>query len=445
MTDKQQTNLDISDSFLNEVTDQIAYKPIRLSIRQELEEHLLDRMEDYESQGISSEDAMKKAVQEMGDAVRIGVELNEVHSVRSISFPQIVVSCLFMLVGAPSVRYCMMLFSTSLIVTGIYYIQNKMNAKQYIGMILSLLLSIGLICASQYVTLTAKVIFGLSLFGTLFFMIDRGIISGKKIRLYLVTVCGALVFSVAIITDQNHDMWLKTFLEPENAVQSTWDDAYNGSLIQELLSETPWIGGLELSQEELLDYETGAWYFAERDEKQIGIIIPQNETEKEQQARKEHVQKLREEGVLPKYIYKSSEIELWDVLPQHYQNNYIFAAAMFMFGRLPGMMLVLMAVGLLYLLARCVHRIQGRLAASLSYCYLQCLVWQSVFYILGNFGFQYGSFPNMPMLSEGRISIFLNMFMIGMILSAYRYDHVVEEKDTRRTWSLNRKPVNEKV
>lgn len=33
------------EHFWDEVSDQIAYKPIRPSIRQELEEHLLDRVE----------------------------------------------------------------------------------------------------------------------------------------------------------------------------------------------------------------------------------------------------------------------------------------------------------------------------------------------------------------------------------------------------------------
>ena len=504
MMDKREQNFDVYESFLNEVTDQIAFKPIRASIRQELEEHLLDRIEEYEEQGISQEEAKKKAVQEMGDAVRIGSELNEIHSIRSISISQIIVSCLlvigfmftnfmqwnpeqdangsyfylvgilfFLLVswkgypvfiknwkrwtlmfmvgsvlvviaskqvlfpmGIPSVQYCLILFSASLVITAIYYIPNRMSRLQCVTIVLGLVLSVALICTSHYVSPTVKLIFGLSLFGTLFFMVDRDIILGKKIKLYMVTTFCTLLFGITIFADQNHDTWLKTFLVPEKAVESIWDDAYNGILIQELLSETPWIGGLELSQEELLDYRTGAWYFAERDEKQIGMIIPQNETELERLARKEHVKELHEEGILVKYIYETSEVELWDVLPQHYHNNYIFAVTMFMFGRLPGMLLILAFGGLLYLLTKCVLNIQGRLASALSFCYLQCIVWQCVFYVLGNFGYQYGSFPNMPMLSEGRISIFLNMFMVGMILSAYRYDHVLGEKNTTRIFSI---------
>ena len=61
---------------------------------------------------------------------------------------------------------------------------------------------------------------------------------------------------------------------------------------------------------------------------------------------------------------------------------------------------------------------------SVSYTHLDVYKRQ-VFYLLGNFGYQYGTFPNLPMVSEGRISILFNMLLLGMIFSAYRYDRVM--------------------
>jgi len=67
-------NKKISDSaishFLEEVTEQISYKPLRPSIYQELESHINDRIEEYESQGLSHDDAEHKALRGMGDAIR---------------------------------------------------------------------------------------------------------------------------------------------------------------------------------------------------------------------------------------------------------------------------------------------------------------------------------------------------------------------------------------
>ena len=65
--------------FLNEVTDQSSYEPLRPSIRQELEDHMNDRMEDYKANGLSHSDAEAQALRDMGDAVTIGTELNEAH------------------------------------------------------------------------------------------------------------------------------------------------------------------------------------------------------------------------------------------------------------------------------------------------------------------------------------------------------------------------------
>ena len=73
------------------------------------------------------------------------------------------------------------------------------------------------------------------------------------------------------------------------------------------------------------------------------------------------------------------------------------------------------------LLFSCILKIRGILASSLAFCCGQCLLWQGVFYLLGNFGYQYGTFPNLPMVSEGRISILFNMLLLGMIFSCLLY------------------------
>lgn len=68
--------------FLDKVTNQISYKPLRPAIRQELEEHILDRIEEYAAEGFSPDEAERKAVKAMGDPTAIGAELNSVHQVQ---------------------------------------------------------------------------------------------------------------------------------------------------------------------------------------------------------------------------------------------------------------------------------------------------------------------------------------------------------------------------
>lgn len=55
------------------------------------------------------------------------------------------------------------------------------------------------------------------------------------------------------------------------------------------------------------------------------------------------------------------------------------------------------------------------------------LMMQILLYVLGNFGYQLGNFPNLPFLSEGIVSVIINMVLVGLILSAYRYDRVTDE------------------
>ena len=54
---------------------------------------------------------------------------------------------------------------------------------------------------------------------------------------------------------------------------------------------------------------------------------------------------------------------------------------------------------------------------------------QFLFYLLGNFGCQFGMFGNLPFVSEGLASITGSALMAGLILSAYRFDTVVTETE----------------
>lgn len=207
-----------------------------------------------------------------------------------------------------------------------------------------------------------------------------------------------------------------------------WDDTYNSVLIQELLSRTPFAGGLSLSPEELMDYRTGAWYFASREPRNISIAINNSQTPQEKEELRKKYEELNSQGFSPGIVYETEEtVTLWDILPQHYYNDYIIAVVIFLSGWIGGFLL-LAAIALFYLLLfRCILKIRGNLASCTAFACGQILLWQTIFYTLGNFDFQYCAFPNLPLLSEGRISMVFNMVLVGFILSAYRYDLVTAE------------------
>ena len=66
------------EEYLRCVTDQIRCKKACPGIEKELEDHITDQAEMYLKKGMTEEQALKKAIAEMGDPVQVGVELDRI-------------------------------------------------------------------------------------------------------------------------------------------------------------------------------------------------------------------------------------------------------------------------------------------------------------------------------------------------------------------------------
>lgn len=67
------------DEYLETVSEQIRYTKIRQTVTDELKGHILDQAEAYEACGAFPEEALERAVREMGDPVETGVALDHIH------------------------------------------------------------------------------------------------------------------------------------------------------------------------------------------------------------------------------------------------------------------------------------------------------------------------------------------------------------------------------
>lgn len=67
------------EEYLRTVTDQIRCAGARSMVEEELREHIQDQAEAYEADGMFEEEALERAVREMGDPVETGVSLDRVH------------------------------------------------------------------------------------------------------------------------------------------------------------------------------------------------------------------------------------------------------------------------------------------------------------------------------------------------------------------------------
>lgn len=481
-----------AEDFLDDVAEQIAYKPLRPAVVKELKDHIEDRAEEYQAEGLSRSQAVKKAVDAMGDGVSIGTEINAVRhvrtdwllvaltalllaagltaetvlaqipelSVRGIRFylagvlllvlivykgypflirhqkPLLVLAAvlfsleavLFRLMkynlASETVREFLFLFPFpwsmldyyAFMLTGpvavILLYRLRKHAKK--AMAAALLLTAAAFFLHYSVdtvfTIAQSAGFLFSMIGTLLFMIRRDIFSGDRKKLWSFAAAGSLALLLAYALLPGQAWYFHAFVNPDAVARSTWDDAYNGVLIQELLSRAPVAGSISLTQEELMEYGTGEWYFSSGDARQAAA-----------------------EGKKPFSAARSfpfhkdtNTVALWDILPQHYANNYLLAVSILRFGWLFGIALLAAVAAFYAVLFSCIYKIRGALAGAVAFHCGLCLLFQSLFYILGNFGFQYGSFTNLPLISEGRLSIMVNMLLLGFIFSAYRYDQVID-------------------
>lgn len=465
--------------FLENVAEQISYRPLRPAITQELEAHIQDRIEEYTENGLTPEEAEKKAVLVMGDPVSIGVELNQVHHTRT-SILLVGMTVLLMLSGLAAAAYMswspeqsangfwyyipglillifitfkgypwlaryqkaltlaifllyaaeflwsnfpglaehlfsnghylpfgMMWYYEVLILAPILVIlAYRLRQRPVLAVLLPSLMAFLSICIryfnNQFMLNSGILIFLCAWIGSLFFMLHRGVFPHSGRRLFLIAAAGCLLPMGAFAALPNQDSLFPAFTRPETVAQNIWDDSYNGLLIQELLSKTPLTEGISLTPAEMMDYCTGDWHFPASGE------YPRHKT----------------------YLAQSldeSSITLWDILPQHYHNNYLIAVVILLYGWLPCLcFMALLAFFYLWMFS-CIRTIRGKLAASAAFSCWAALLIQGILYLLGNLGYQYGTFSNLPLVSEGRISILVNMMLLGFIFSAYRYDHVIDE------------------
>lgn len=67
------------EDYLRLVTSQIRCKKACPCVEKELENHIMDQMDTYVKAGMDKEEALDKAILEMGDPVEVGVELDRIH------------------------------------------------------------------------------------------------------------------------------------------------------------------------------------------------------------------------------------------------------------------------------------------------------------------------------------------------------------------------------
>lgn len=87
-----------ADEYLKAVAEQIRVKRIRQTLTDELRDHMELQKADFMEDGLSEEEAGRRTIEEMGDALLVGGELDRVHR-PAPQWKGILLALLLMLLG----------------------------------------------------------------------------------------------------------------------------------------------------------------------------------------------------------------------------------------------------------------------------------------------------------------------------------------------------------
>lgn len=483
------------ERFLEDVDEQISYRPIHAAVNEELRAHVEDKVEVYMDYGVKEDEAYDKAIRDMGDASVIGIQMNETHHLRiakPLLFSLLGLMCLgvignfvdrgfslweipyngyflwglfvlilvawygypfllkhtgkiLILLGAAGVLFVMsrivtlyngsfmpsiagfQLYSPSAAfgilqvaipasVVLLYRGRHKgLRSLLLIGGVQIVLLCLIVYCHFWRYADVAFWTFLLSCLGVELYMAGKEYLDMDKKKGFGAAIVCFLVLTAVWAGVQKEWVYkeLELFMNPKAQTESPWEDGYNNILIRELLGRAEAVGKIRLSEEELIRYGTARWYY----EDGPGVWSDTNRLHESLEDYAEYRMQFLDE---PK---------LMDILPQHYHNNYRIAWWILRYGWIPGLALTLLLCGAYGLLFVTAFRIRNRLGRIVALAGSLAMWIQFLFYLLGNFGCQFGMFGNLPFVSEGVVSITGSALMAGLILSAYRFDTVVTETE----------------
>ena len=247
------------------------------------------------------------------------------------------------------------------------------------------------------------------------YMVGKGYLKVEKKRGFAGAFLGVLVLAViwAVPERERLARSLELCFHPEAQAASAWEDGYNGVLMRELLGKSEWFGSVSLSEEEKLRFYTSEWYFTDGP----GEWQPGGIRELEDYVR----YKMQFQG--------DPALKLRDLLPDGHGRNYRIARWILSYGRIPALFLTLLPLWACALMFAAAFQIRNRLGRLTALSGSLALSLQSLFYLAGNLGYQFGAFGNLPFVSEGLVSITGSAVMAGLVLSAYRFDTVLKKKD----------------
>lgn len=475
-------------SFIQDVTEQIQYRPIRPEIKEELLSHIEDRVDEYENAGESRDNAIKTTVLQMGEPVNIGMSLNEVRRTRDnwwgIGFGIFAI----MLAASGCMREWSEkglehgLFRTFYLPMGIglfvfFYLKGYEMLVKKTKVILYVLCGIialeaiifllrKLSIVTQYnvfsrriypilfspsvvgsillviVPLIVIVIYGIRLRGKIaillayitmeLFLILSGlhlgfrIVTNELIAIFTLIIILGIMIGKDILKGKKKQLWIWYCIGAVSLLGSY-------GVINNTLPNASVSYNLEMFMEPDSVEHDGLSYAYDSitirellsKAKSFGSVTLSKEDLNTIQSKAD-----RRVSITHPLVNKDNFLK--DSLPQYYNKNYRITYWIVKYGWIIGGALIVVVAAFYISLTVISARIKNQLAKMLSISCSVCLLLQFILYMLSNLGYLYGNSVNLPLISDGVCSIIVNTILFACILGAHRYDHVWNHWDYTR-------------
>ncbi|SHM66785.1 cell division protein FtsW, lipid II flippase [Anaerosporobacter mobilis DSM 15930] len=477
-------------SFIQDVTEQIQYRPIRREIKEELLSHIEDRVDEYENAGDSRDNAIKNTVLQMGEPINIGMSLNSVRRTREnwwgIGFG--IIAIMLAVLGCmrewSEKGFVYGLFRTFYLPLGLvlfvfFYLKGYEILVKKTKVILYILCGIialeaiifllrKLSIVTQYnvfsrriypilfspsvvgsillviVPLIVIVIYGIRLRGKLaiwlayitmeLFLILSGlhlgfrIVTNELIAIFTLIIVLGIMIGKDILKGKMKQLWIWYCIGAVSLLGSY--GVINNTLPYASVSyNVERFMNPDSVEHDEFDYAYDSITIRDllSKAKPFGSVTVSQED-------LNAIQSKAEDGVAIRYPVTKKDNFIKDTLPQYYNKNYRIAYWIIKYGWIIGGALIAVVAAFFISLTVMSARIKNQLAKMLSISCSICLLLQFIFYLLSNLGYLYGNSVNLPLISDGLCSIIVNTILFACILGAYRYDHVWNHWDYR--WKI---------
>ena len=421
--------------YLTQVCEQIRWKKAHGIVSKEIEDHIIDQKNDYVSKGIDPELAIDKAILEMGDPIQIGTDLDSIYKPNP-EWRLIILTSLMIILGVVirsfiTYDYQMPWKLTNSIISIIigtgfmmmayfldYSIIGKNSRKIYytlIGLTILVLIRGPMLHGQNYYVKYIMLLFPTIFAGIVYSLRNKGytgiILSGVYfilpaiICLYITSFSSLIMYSftcLIILTYAIGKGWFN--IEKLKGLALVYIPVVLVSItsISLLVIENSYkLSRLKVAFNPYLDSMNMGW---------MGTVT-------------------RDILKNAKLIGQNRYVSSMDTLLPSVDTDYILTYLIEKVGWISFIVIITIITGFIIRSLRISSKQKGVLSGLVSLSVIVTFTMQVIFYVIHNLGFQLFDPFILPLLSYSRIGTIINMFLIGVMLSAYKSSALYKNED----------------